>query len=125
MLIYLMNNPWAASPSHTIEADGLPAWRQAVAAIPPGQRYSVAVAVGDDPRPRPVQWFSGVEWDRGMLSADGFLVVRTGLPNADSAAKQWDIISDFPRVFALAQQSYGDIGGFTRQALYPRPKLTE
>lgn len=125
MIIYLMGSPWAAKAAHRIEADSLATWRQAVASIPPGQRYCAAVVIGDDARPRPVQWFNGADWSRDVLSADGFLVVRTGLPNAPLAERQWAILADFPSVLGQAQQYFDEIGGFARQAFYPPPKLVE
>lgn len=128
MRIYLMADPWAMRPAHDITAETLAEWRAAIVALPP-TRYAAAVEILDlDPtgKPFPVQEFTGANYPPEVISADGFLVVRTGLQASALAEAQWAVLTAFPRHRRAA-------GGFldktlrdvTRQAVFPPLKPVE
>ncbi|MBW4985062.1 hypothetical protein KZZ07_21185 [Mameliella sp. CS4] len=119
MRIVLMHNPWGARALHTIEADTFHEWRISIAQIPARghERYSAAIYLPHSGKPYPVQTFEGWGMPREVRSADGFLVVRTGLHGARLAHLQWAVLADFPRVLTSWLEQIDAMSSFASESI--------
>lgn len=122
MKIHLMKTPWADAPAHEIIAETKRDWLSAICQIPP-DRYSAAVFVEDldQDKPFPVQQLHGAQWPAEVVSADGFLVIRTGLKYSGLAGSQWTCLSEFPEHLRLSDKFlHSTTQSVIRRSVYPK-----
>ena len=108
MRVALMLTPWTNGAEAFVEANTAAQWRAAIASLPE-RRYCAAVYVPPDPKPYPVQRFNGRNWPASVTSADGFLVVWTGLRGAKLARDQWAVLNQFPGDLAAWDTQLGAV----------------
>lgn len=129
MRIYLLEHPWTARPSATIDASSLREWRQAVAEVQPlrsGRAYAAAVEMLNrcgSGKPFPVQVMG--QSFREVTDSANILAVRTGLIPERIAAMQWAAIIGMPEYFRQWDAFLGSTGDMVRAKVKPPPRLVD
>lgn len=133
--ISLIAHPWASTAGHVLDVSGPADLHWQLRALPP-QRWAVALwlAPEDDWRrdellpgtaAKPYVVLAGLPSSpRQIVSADGFLVLRTGGEfDRKLCEAAWAEILEQPRRERKYAAFFQGLSGFCRRAVYPPPEL--